>query len=247
MFIARDKLGIQTYSFRGFQGQEILDKVRACGLSHVELCTMQADFTNPQALEALLESYRHAQITIDALGVHGVGSPLDEAVFSFAQRAGIRVIGCDFAPTFALEGFRAAERLAERFDVRLAIHNHGGWHWLGSSQMLTAVFANTSQRIGLCLDTAWAMHSGENYLEMIRRFGKRLYGLHVKDFVFDRAHGFKDVVIGRGNLDLPALSQALEEVGYAGYAALEYEGEPEDPVPAITACVAAAREELCHV
>jgi sugar phosphate isomerase/epimerase len=246
MLLAPDSLGIQTYSFRGFRGREIVAKVRECGLNRVELCTMQADFSDPQALERVLAEYREAGVSIDALGVHRCGSPDDEAVFAFARRAGASVIGVDFAPTFSLETFRAAERLAERFDLRLAIHNHGGYHWLGSRQMLEEVFARTGERIGLCLDTAWAMHAGEDPLRLVREFGKRLYGLHIKDFAFARSGRVDDVVIGTGNLDLAALADALVEVGFSGYAALEYEGEPEDPVPAIRACVAAARQELCH-
>jgi len=39
----------------------------------------------------------------------------------------------------------------------LVIHNHGGRHWLGSAQMLAAVFAQTGPAIGLTLDTAWAL------------------------------------------------------------------------------------------
>ena len=242
-----DKLGIQTYSFRAFERGEIIRKLKQCELTHIELCTMQADFAKPAALEQLLHDYRAAGITIDALGVHGCGGALDQEVFAFARAAGVGVIGVDFPPSLSLDAFTAADRLAERYDLKLAIHNHGGWHWLGSTQMLSEVFARTSTRIGLCLDTAWAMHAGENYLEMIRRFGTRLYGLHIKDFTFDRSGACKDVVIGEGNLDLAALSQALSEANYQGYAALEYEGEPEDPVPAISACVRAAREQLCHV
>lgn len=241
-----DTLGIQTYSFRGFQGRTILEKVRECGLSRVELCTMQVNWGIPDARAQVLQDYRAAGITIDALGVHQPGGPFDEVVCAFAKEAGAKVIGIDIPPSLSLKPFHAAERLAERYDLRFAIHNHGGYHWLGSRQMLAEVFQHTGPRIGLCLDTAWAMHAGENYLELIEQFGSRLYGLHIKDFAFDRAGHTHDVVIGTGNLDLPQLARALDAVGFAGYAALEYEGEPENPVPAIRACVQAAHKELVH-
>jgi sugar phosphate isomerase/epimerase len=247
MAIKAAQLGIQTYSFRGFSGTAIIDQVRACGLSRVELCTMQADFSDPAALEKLIADYRKAGVAIDALGVHRCGGADDERVFAFARQAGAKVIGVDFAPAFSLDVFHAAERMAERFDLRLAIHNHGGYHWLGSAQMLELVFANTNERIGLCLDTAWAMHAGEDWLGLIERFGKRLYGLHVKDFTFAHDGKVEDVVIGKGNLRLAKLKKALDDVGFAGYAALEYEGQPENPGPAIRDCVAAAHKELCHV
>ena len=68
-----------------------------------------------------------------------------------------------------------------------------------------------------------------------------LCGVHVKDFVFDRAARPEDVVVGTGNLDLPAFQQKLTEVGFTGPAILEYEGDVDDPVPALTECVAAIR------
>jgi sugar phosphate isomerase/epimerase len=245
MPLALADLGIQTYSFRGFRGKDIVDQVRRCGIRRVELCTMQVEIGDRAAEDRVLAEYREAGVAIDALGVHGCGSANDEQVFAFARRAGASVIGVDFAPTLSTATFRAAEQLAEKHDLKLAIHNHGGWHWLGSKAMLERVFAETGERIGLCLDTAWAMHASEDPLAMVRAFGSRLYGLHVKDFAFDAAGEHRDVVIGEGNLDLAALAAALDEVRFAGYAALEYEGEPEDPSPAIRACVAAAQQKLC--
>ncbi len=245
MPIAAADLAIQTYSFRHFAPTEIPRLVRACGLRAVELCTMQIDLRQPARTEEVLAAYRAAGVDIVSFGVHGLGSPLDEAMCELAQRLGVRAIGVDFPTTLSLAPFRAAEKLAERFDLRFAIHNHGGYHWLGSRAMLTQVFADTSDRIGLCFDTAWAMHSGEDPIAMVRAFGKRLFGLHIKDFVFDRAAKERDIVIGEGNLDLAALRAALAEVGFAGWAALEYEGEPEDPSPAIIACVAAAHAQVC--
>jgi inosose dehydratase len=247
MAIEPGSLGIQTYSFRCFTALEIPRMVRACGLGRVELCTMQFNLKDEAQLAALVAAYRDAGVAIDAFGVHGLGSADDERICAFAKRVGATVIGCDAPAGCDAALWRAAERLAERYDLRFAIHNHGGTHWLGSAQMLEKVFASTGERIGLCLDTAWAMQGGEDPLAMVRRFGKRLYGLHVKDFTFAPTGRVRDVVIGQGNLDLRALAQALDEVRFAGYAALEYEGEPEDPSPAINACRLAAHEEFCHV
>jgi sugar phosphate isomerase/epimerase len=107
--------------------------------------------------------------------------------------------------------------------------------------MLRHVFKTTSPRIGLCLDTAWALDSGEDPVKMTREFGGRLYGLHVKDFVFDRAGKPEDVIVGTGNLDLSGLVEACREVDFNGYAVLEYEGDVENPVPAVRKCVEAVR------
>jgi sugar phosphate isomerase/epimerase len=108
--------------------------------------------------------------------------------------------------------------------------------------MLQHVFANTNDRIGLCLDTAWALDAGEDPLFLIEKFAKRLYGLHLKDFVFDRARKPQDVVVGTGNLDLKKISAALAQANFSGFAVLEYEGEPANPVPAVSQCVQAIKK-----
>ena len=141
-------------------------------------------------------------------------------------------------------GTAVAQDLADRYDIKLAIHNHGGRHWLGSSEALRHVFAETGPRIGLCLDTAWALDAHEDPLGMATEFGTRLYGLHIKDFVFDRAGKPEDVVVGSGNLDLAELRRVLQAVDFVGYAVLEYEGDVDNPVPALTECVKAVRREM---
>jgi sugar phosphate isomerase/epimerase len=161
--------------------------------------------------------------------------------FECARRAGAKFMAVDFAVDQVPAGFRTAEKLADKFDVRLAIHNHGGRHWLGCCEILRHVFANTSARIGLCLDTAWALASGEDPVKMAAEFTARLYGLHVKDFVFDRAGKPEDVVVGTGALDLAGLVAAAKKINFSGYAVLEYEGDVENPVPAVKKCVAAVR------
>jgi sugar phosphate isomerase/epimerase len=49
------------------------------------------------------------------------------------------------------------------------------------------------------------------------------------------------VVVGQGNLDLAAFVRALEAANFDGMAVLEYEAEPENPVPALRNCVEAMR------
>ena len=147
--------------------------------------------------------------------------------------------------TFKLDAapqcFKTAERLADEFGINIAIHNHGGRDWLGNRDMLRRVFATTGPRIGLCLDTAWALDAGEDPLKMAEMFGQRLYGLHIKDFVFDRARRPEDVIVGTGNLDLPRLIGLLKKLDFNGYACLEYEGDVDNPVPALKKCVEAVK------
>jgi sugar phosphate isomerase/epimerase len=64
----------------------------------------------------------------------------------------------------------------------------------------------------------------------------------VKDFTFDRAGAPHDVVVGTGNLDLKGLLRLLVKRGWSGNCTIEYEGDVENPVPALSSCVMAIQE-----
>ena len=83
------------------------------------------------------------------------------------------------------------------------------------------------------------LDSGEDPLQVAERFKERLYGVHIKDFVFDRDGKPRDVVVGTGNLDLQGLMHYLKSIDYQGFVTLEYEGDMDNPVPALSECVAA--------
>ena len=91
------------------------------------------------------------------------------------------------------------------------------------------------------MDTAWTLDAGEDPSDWIDRFAKRLYAIHYKDFVFERNGQWQDTIVGQGNLDLPAFIRALDESGFDGMAVIEYEGDAQNPVPALKNCVEAMR------
>ena len=242
--VAQD-LAVQSYCFRGFKtNEEVIEQVKRIGLSRVELCGCHADFGNEKTFDAVVSLYEKAGVRIVSIGVQGFSN--NEAVetkwFEFVKRAGAKLISADFAPGNVPDCCRTAVKLAEKYDVNIGIHNHGGGHWLGSPQMLGHVLAHTSPRIGMMLDTAWMIDSAGDPCAFAEQFAGRLYGVHIKDFVYDRARRPKDVVVGAGNLNLPKLVTLLKEKGPAGCCPiLEYEGDVANPAPALTECVKAVR------
>jgi len=240
-------LAVQSYCFRGFKDNaKVAQLVREIGLTKIELCGVHADFAAPAAFDEIVRIYRDAGVGIVSIGVNGMNA--DEArerkMFECLRKAGARHMSVSFNVNSVPACYRTAEKLAEEFDVRLGIHNHGGRHWLGCAEMLEKVFKDTSPRIGLCIDTAWALHSHEDPIAMAERFAGRLFALHLKDFTFDRAGQHKDVVVGTGNLDLARLNAVLGKIGFGGCAVLEYEGDVQNPVPALAECVRKIKAEM---
>lgn len=239
-----NQLGVQSYSFRYFkENQQVIDCLKQCGVSTVELCGVHTDFTDVDGFTTVADLYKENGIAIVAIGVQLFdGKEAEERkYFECGKIAGFDTISASFGVGNFPANLELAEGLAQEYDMKLAIHNHGGRDWLGSSTMLNHVFGRTSDRIGLCLDIAWAMDSGMDPIKMIGDFGPRLHGLHVKDFLFNSDRSFEETVAGEGNLDLAAMVSALQAADFGGYAVIEYEEDPENPVSAITRCVQAVR------
>ncbi len=234
-------LAVQSFCFRGFKdNDEVARLVRECGFARIELCAVHADFSDESAFDDIVGAYTDGGVQIVSIGVERLGTDETEVRkrFEFLRRAGASFMSVDFSIGEAPQAYRVAEKLADEYDVQLGIHNHGGLHWLSCPAVLEHAFSQTSPRIGLSLDTAWALHSHADPVEMIGRFSDRVFLLHLKDFVFDRAGRPEDVICGLGNLDLDALTGALKEIDFSGPAIVEYEADVDNPVPALQKCLA---------
>jgi len=236
-------LGIQSWCFRGFKTHEqVIEALKQCGVDKIELSAAHWKPSDDVEPAEVVDLYRRHGITISSYGVYGIGQDEAEArrVFELAEAAGFETLSADLRPG----GLEVAEKLCRQYGKKIAIHNHGRRHRLGPVWALEELFGKASANVGLCLDTAWMIDSGEDPVAVARKFADRLYGVHMKDFVFDRAGKPEDVIIGQGNLDLPAMLAALQEIDFAGYFTLEYEGDVEDPVPATAKCVEAIRAAM---
>lgn len=246
MNLATD-LGVQSYCFRHFKDNaQVADLVRAIGVDKIELCAVHADFNKPDTFESVIETYRKAGVSIVSIGVQGADAneEVERNYFQFAKQAGARHISVHFGVNTFPDCYRVSEKLAEEFDLYVGVHNHGGYHWLGNMEMLGRVFKDTNSRIGLNIDTAWALDARHNPIEMATKFYDRLYGAHIKDFIFDRARKSEDVIVGTGNLDLPAFVKLANASETMKFCVLEYEGDVENPVPALSECVKAVHAAL---
>lgn len=235
--------GVQSYCFRHFKDNaDVAAKVKEIGLDKIEICAVHADFNDPTAFEQVVKTYRDAGVQIVSLGVQTFTG--DEAVernwFECAKRAGAKYISAHFKIDTFTTAVPVAARLAEEYDMHIAIHCHGGYMFGGSPDVIKHLLALGGERIGLCIDTAWCMQIGPalgNPVQWVKDFAGQLYGVHYKDFTFDKNAQWQDVIVGTGTLDLPAFVAALNEANFAGFAVIEYEADVENPVPALSQCV----------
>ncbi len=162
-------------------------------------------------------------------------------VFEFAKRAGLKNITANPTP----DSFDSLDKLVAEYDVRVCIHNHGpGSSYDKIDEVVNAV-KDHDRRIGACVDTGHFIRSKEDPIEAVRRLGKRVFALHIKDEEKQekRSH---NVIIGTGFLDVVKLFKTLKEIEFPadGSISLEYEANPDNPIDDIQQCLVVAQEAI---
>ena len=235
-----EALAIQSWCFRGFKTHdEVTAALGECGVSRIELSHAHYKPWEAGDHREIVDYYRRRGVAISCYGAFGIAGDEEKArkVFDFAKTAGFDTI----VVMFGQGGLETGEKLCAEYGKRIAVHNHGRHDPDGSVWRIEELLAGSSPNVGLCLDTAWMIDSGEDPVKVAEKFADRLYGVHIKDFVFDRAGKHSDVVVGTGNLDLPGFLKTLRRIDFNGFFTLEYEGDVNDPIPATKKCVEAIR------
>ena len=121
------------------------------------------------------------------------------------------------------------EGLCKEYDMRLAIHNHGPDipYCFPTGESAFNMVKDLDPRMGLCLDVGHDFRAGQNPAESIRKYGSRIYDMHIKNVKFDPKKNIA-VPMPRGDMDMWEVVKALVEVGYSGCCSLEYERDFKD-------------------
>ncbi len=175
---------------------------------------------------------RHG-VRIVAYGVQAFTADHDanRKIFQWAKHNGIETLSAAPEPG----SFESLDRLVAEFGINLAIHNHGpGDKHYAKTAQLTAALEGRHPRIGSCADVGHFWRIREDPVRAIDTLGARVLAVHLKD----QASVSEQAVVGEGKLDIPGILRALKRIGYRGPLTLEYEGTPEDPVPAMRASLA---------
>jgi len=161
-------------------------------------------------------------------------------IFEFSRRINVYAITARPAP----DSFDSLDKLVEELGVAVAIHNHGPEDKMyGTPDLIDKAIKDHHKRIGVCIDVGHFLRCGVKPLEVVKTFKDRVYAVHLKD-VKSEGGKYKDVVLGQGDLDLVAFLKGLKEAGFKGGLAIEYEEEPENPIPSIKKCLEAVKEAV---
>src|SRR5262249_2149134 len=159
--------------------------------------------------------------------------------FEFGKALGLKMLSANPTP----DSFDSLDKLCADYKIAIGIHPHGpagkGLHRWYSAEVILKAVKDHHELIGACLDTGHLIRAAQMDKKLdpaaeVRTMGKRNFGMHLKDHANKKK---TDVVYGKGALDVPAVVKALKEVKFKGMISIEYEANPDDPVPDVKACI----------
>src|SRR4029077_2009347 len=116
--------------------------------------------------------------------------------------------------------------------VPLGYHNHMGSLGERPEEVDQILEATDPRYAKLELDVAHYFQGGGDPVKCIGKYSDRLLFLHIKDVeklpgATDPKKSYRFVELGRGQVDLPAIFQALRKVNYRGWAIVELDDVPD--------------------
>lgn len=136
------------------------------------------------------------------------------------------------------------ERFVREYDIKVAIHNHGPEEpYFPGPQDALPLIRDMDPRVGLCVDLGHTARTGVDVVEAIAEAGDRVLDIHAKD-LRDLSDRDSQCIVGEGAMPLAEIFQQLVRMNYPGYFNLEYEIDPQDPLPGMRMSFAYMRGAL---
>jgi sugar phosphate isomerase/epimerase len=192
-----------------------LEKVAGTGCRTIEFCNIGAD-RFPESPGAFDVDKKVFKAEVDRVGISVIGSlvlpenylsipdierlyddyDLMEKIFEFNKGLGGDhvTVGIGFFPSkeYLLrrcDAFNKLGELSNKHGMRLLYHNHyQELQALGECTMLDLIVANTDPNlIGIELDAYWVFRGNLDPVHVMRKYGRRVELLHLKDYPFGQA------------------------------------------------------------
>jgi sugar phosphate isomerase/epimerase len=228
------KMGIQSYSLRGFKVGEAMKHSQTLGLKYWESYPDHVPMSVvPKHIAEQKKILADGGITLMSYGVvaFDANESKSREIFEFAKGMGLKALSADPAKDKAT--FDLLDKLVEEYGVAIAIHNHGPGHRYDKIADVWEMIKDRHPKVGACVDTGHYLRSDESPVAAIEKFGKKVFSVHLKDVKNIDNNGKKEkkfTIIGEGDLDIVGCMKALKEHKYNSILAIEYEENPENPL-----------------
>ena len=238
------KLGVASYSLRNFPRAKAIEMTKALGTPYINLKSVHLPYeSSPAEIAAARRELEAAGLQIVGGGTITFEKDTDDDVqryFDYAKAAGMPVIVSTCNPAF----LPRVEKFAKRYDIKVALHNHGpeDTNFPSPYDVLKAV-KGMDARMGLCMDIGHTVRTGTDPVRAAADAGPRLLDMHAKD-LRDLKVKESQCIVGEGQMPIAALFRQLQKMRYPGYVNLEYEIDADDPLPGMKQSMAHMRGVL---
>lgn len=231
------KLGTQAYTFRHLSTFEAIDLAKQLGLQYVEFYPgqkltkdsprgQQTHHTmSDEDTERLKAKLREAGLVALNYGVVNAREKMDEKewrqIFTWAKKVGVQTVVTEPPRRPGkLDEDRALmamlDRLAEEYDMTVALHNHPEPNPYGTPEKALEVLEGRSKRLGVCADIGHYQRSGIKPVEAVQKLKGRILCMHVKDLNEFGKLNAHDVPWGTGVGDIKGVLEQLKKQGETG-------------------------------
>ena len=239
------KLGVAGYTYNKFSIDETLAFLERLDVHYLCIKNFHLPFDSTPAQIAEFKK-KCADHGVTGYGVGPIYMASDEEAkkaFDYAAAIGVKTVVA--VPTeqkeIEVDGKKKKVRfhsrarceylagLCKEYDMRIAIHNHGPDipYCFPTGESAFNMVKDLDARMGLCLDIGHDFRAGQNPADSIRKYGSRIYDMHIKNVKFDAKKNIA-VPMPRGDMDMWEIVKALVEVNYTGCCSLEYERDFKD-------------------
>jgi L-ribulose-5-phosphate 3-epimerase len=246
------KFGIALWTFHTVSFPEGLDKVDSAGVKYIEPNTFTRTGPKPtdsmvlqlsaSGIEKLKSLITNKGLTMESLYIVG-----DSTIQSWKKQFDIaKQLGAKYVTTEPpLNMWDSIDSLAGAYGIKVAIHEHwkGVSHYWNPDTVLLAMKGHPN--FGVCADLGHWPKSGIDPVEAVKKLAGHIFIVHLKDIAAFNDPTLKDVPVGTGKVDFPAVFQELKKQNFNGYIYIERDAEDQPSnLPSVIQTVKYYKEQV---
>ena len=228
--------GMEAYTYRHSFKKDVaatLDSIKALGITELESGPSPNGLT-PEAFRRLLDE---RGMTCPSIGVGYEALVKDpDLVARQAKTLGASYVMVAWIPhqkTFTLADaqkaaadFNRAGKVLQEKGITFCYHIHGyEFQPYRNGTLFDYLAQHTDPKyVSFEMDMLWAFHGGQDPVKLLNKYGKRWKLMHLKDLrkgvegnLSGNTPTENDVVLGTGQLDVPAILKAAKKAGIKHY------------------------------
>ena len=246
------KFGVALWTFHTFNFPESLTKVDSAGIQYIEPNTFHKAGPglkdslilqlSPSGIEKLKAMIAQKGLTCESIYIVGDSTLASwKKQFDIAKQFGVRYVTTE--PP--LNMWDSIDSLAGAYGIKVAIHEHwkGMSHYWNPDTLLMAIKGHPN--FGACADLGHWPKSGIDPVDAVKKLSGHIIGLHLKDIAAFNDPTLKDVPVGTGVVNFPAVFAELKKQNFNGYIYIERDAEDQPSnLPSVIQTVSYYKKQL---